>query len=122
MLALKYLLMSAGLAMIVVGICILGYDSYREVLYRRALATPGGTVPPTPEWRWRTSLALAFLAWGPILLAFSIIVVPSDRARARVSQTSGTVPGTLTPMVQDVALFDTRDQDQRGAPRWEKSR
>jgi len=117
MLALKYLLMTGGLGMILVAVGILGYDSYRELLYRRALATPGGTLPETPEWRWRTSLALAFLAWGPILLAFSIVVVPSGMAGVRVSETSGTLPGTLypgahmvTPLVEDVALFDTRDQ------------
>ena len=57
------------------------------------------------------------LAWGPILLALSIVVVPSGMAGVRVSQTSGTLPGTLypgvhfvTPLVEDVALFDTRDQ------------
>jgi regulator of protease activity HflC (stomatin/prohibitin superfamily) len=67
--------------------------------------------------RWRTSLALAMLAWGPLLVAFSIVVVPSGMAGVRVSQISGTVPGTLyagahvvTPLVEDVALFDTRDQ------------
>ncbi len=79
---------------------------------------PGrSALPPLPEWRWRTSLALALLAWGPILLAFSIVVVPSGMAGIRVSEMSGTVPGTLypgvhfvTPLVEDVALFDTRDQ------------
>jgi regulator of protease activity HflC (stomatin/prohibitin superfamily) len=117
MLALKYLLMTGGFGVIFVAMSILGYDTYRELLYRRALATPGETLPPLPEWRWRTSLALGFLAWGPILLAFAIIVVPSGMAGVRVSQTSGTVPGTLypgvhlvTPLVEDVALFDTRDQ------------
>ncbi len=118
MLALKYLLMTGGFGMILVAVGILGYDLYRELLYRRALAAPGGgTLPPIPEWRWRTSLALAFLAWGPILLALSIVVVPSGMAGIRVSQTSGTVPGTLypgmhlvAPLVEDVALFDTRDQ------------
>jgi hypothetical protein len=95
MLALKYWLMTVGLAMIVVAAGILGYDSYREVRHRRALATPGGTLRPAPEWHWRTSLALAFLAWGPILLAFSIIVVPCGMAGVRVGQTGGTVPGTL---------------------------
>jgi regulator of protease activity HflC (stomatin/prohibitin superfamily) len=57
------------------------------------------------------------LAWGPLLVAFSIVVVPSGMAGVRVSQMSGTVPGTLypgahlvVPLVQDVALFDTRDQ------------
>jgi len=118
MLTLKYLLMSGGLGMILVAVSILGYDSYRELLYRRALAAPdAGALPPLPQWRWRTSLALALLAWGPILLAFSIIVVPSGMAGVRVSETSGTVPGTLypgvhlvEPLVEDVALFDTRDQ------------
>ena len=62
-------------------------------------------------------LALAMLAWGPLLMAFSIIVVPSGMAGVRVSQMSGAEAGTLypgvhlvTPLVEDVALFDTRDQ------------
>jgi regulator of protease activity HflC (stomatin/prohibitin superfamily) len=117
MLALKYLLMSGGFGMILVAVGILGYDLYAEMLYRRALTTPGATVPPEPKRRWRTSLALAFLAWGPILLAFSIVIVPTGMAGVRVSQTSGTVPGTLypgvhmvKPLVEDVSLFDTRDQ------------
>jgi regulator of protease activity HflC (stomatin/prohibitin superfamily) len=118
MLALKYLLMTGGLGMMIATVCILTYDLYREVLYRRALETPGGTVSAAPVVvRWRTSLALAILAWGPLLVAFSIVVVPSGMAGVRVSQMSGTVPGTLypgahlvVPLVQDVALFDTRDQ------------
>jgi regulator of protease activity HflC (stomatin/prohibitin superfamily) len=70
-----------------------------------------------PQLRWRASLALALLAWGPLLVAFSIVVIPSGTAGVRVSQTSGTLPGTLypgvhviTPLIEDVALFDTRDQ------------
>ena len=117
MLALKYLLMVGGFGMILVAIGILGYDLYAETLYRRALATPGTAVPPEPKRRWRTSLALALLAWGPILLAFSIVIVPTGMAGVRISQTSGTVPGTLypgvhmvKPLVEDIALFDTRDQ------------
>ena len=117
MLALKYLLMTGGLGMMLAAVTILGYDLYREVMYRRALATPGANVPEQPEWRWRISVALGLLAWGPILLAFSIVVVPSGMAGVRVSQASGTLPGTLypgvhlvLPLVEDVALFDTRDQ------------
>ena len=117
MLALKYLLMIGGFGMILVAIGILGYDLYAETLYRRALATPGAAVPPEPKRRWRSSLALALLAWGPILLAFSIVIVPTGMAGVRISQTSGTVPGTLypgvhmvKPLVEDIALFDTRDQ------------
>ena len=118
MLALRYLLMCGGLGMILVAVGILGHDFYRELLYRRAMATPGVTpIPTEPEWRWRTSLALGLLAWGPILVAFSIVVVPSGMAGVRVSQTSGTQPGTLypgvhfvEPLIEDVALYDIRDQ------------
>jgi regulator of protease activity HflC (stomatin/prohibitin superfamily) len=118
MLALRYLLIAGGLGMILAAMSILAYDLYRELMYRRALsASPTGPLPPLPQLRWRTSLALALLAWGPLLLAFSIAVVPSGTAGVRVSQTSGTLPGTLypgvhfvMPLIEEVALFDTRDQ------------
>jgi regulator of protease activity HflC (stomatin/prohibitin superfamily) len=67
--------------------------------------------------RWRSSLALALLAWGPIVLALGVVVVPSGMAGVRVSQTSGTLPGSLypgahfvVPLAENVVLFDTRDQ------------
>src|SRR3984885_13731789 len=117
MLALKYLLISIGLGMIFVAVSILAYDFYRELLYRRAMAAPDAGAVPQPQLRWRTSIALALLAWGPLLVAFSIVVVPSGMAGGRGNQTSGTVPGTLypgvhfvTPLIEEVALFDTRDQ------------
>src|SRR5271170_4131868 len=118
MLALRYLLITGGLGMIFAAVCMLTYDLYREMLYRRMLETPGGAASVAPVVvRWRSSLALAMLAWGPLLVAFSIVVVPSGMAGVRVSEMSGTVPGTLypgahmvTPLVEDVALFDTRDQ------------
>jgi regulator of protease activity HflC (stomatin/prohibitin superfamily) len=118
MLALKYLLITTGLVMILVALSILTFDLYRQLLHRRALATLGAEpVPPLRPLRWQASLALAMLAWGPILLAFGIVVVPSGMAGVRISQLSGTMPGTLypgvhfvTPLVDDVALFDTRDQ------------
>ena len=115
MLALKYLLIVCGVGMIIAALGMLIYDLYREVLYRRRAteALPGAV----PVVRWRTSLALAMLAWGPLLVAFSIVVVPSGMAGVRVSEISGTLPGTLyagahavMPLVEDVALFDTRDQ------------
>ena len=118
MLALRNLLMYGGCGMILVALGILGFDIYREVLYRKVLARPDITaIPAPPQWRWRSSIALVLLAWGPILLAFAIVVVPSGMAGVRVSQTSGTEPGTLypgvhlvEPLVEDVALFDIRDQ------------
>ena len=118
MLALKYLLMTCGVGMMIAGVGVLVYDLYREILYRRAVATPGGAAGLEPVvLRWRTSLALVMLAWGPLLVAFSIVVVPSGMAGVRVSEMSGTVPGTLypgahlvVPLIEDVALYDTRDQ------------
>ena len=118
MLALKYLLITGGVGMMLAALCILTYDLYREILFRRMLETPGGTASAAPvSIRWRTTLALGMLAWGPLLVAFSIVVVPSGMAGVRVSQMSGTVAGTLypgahmvMPMMEEVALFDTRDQ------------
>jgi regulator of protease activity HflC (stomatin/prohibitin superfamily) len=118
MLFLKYLLMWGGIGMIVAAVGILTYDLYLEMKYRQALAVAGPTpLPPIPHVRWRGALALALLAWGPMLLALGIVVVPSGMAGVRISQTSGTLPGTLypgshfvTPLAETVALFDTRDQ------------
>ena len=117
MLFLKYLLLCGGIGMIAAAVAILGRDFYLKMKYRQSLVT-GATPPSTrPEIHWRNSIALLLLAWGPILLALSIIVVPSGMGGVQVSQTSGTLPGTLypgahlvTPLVGSVVLFDTRDQ------------
>src|SRR3954447_15504524 len=117
MLFLKYLLLWGGIGMIVAAIAILVRDLYFEMKYHQSLAA--GTTPANarPEIHWRNSLALALLAWGPILLALSIVVVPSGMGGVRVSQTSGTLPGTLypgahfvVPLAESIMLFDTRDQ------------
>jgi regulator of protease activity HflC (stomatin/prohibitin superfamily) len=118
MLCLKYLLMWSGIGMISIAAGILAHDIYRETKYRQALATPGaGPLPRLPQTRWRSSLALALLAWGPIVLALGIVVVPSGMAGVRVSKTSGTLPGALypgahllVPLAENIVLFDTRDQ------------
>jgi regulator of protease activity HflC (stomatin/prohibitin superfamily) len=118
MLFAKYLLMWGGIGMIAVAAGILAYDLYLEIKYRQALAVASaGPLPPVPRVRWRSSLALVLLAWGPILLALGIVVVPSGMAGVRVSQTSGTLAGTLypgahfvVPLAENVVLFDTRDQ------------
>ena len=117
MLFLRHLLMFAGVGMIVFAVGILTYDWYLNL--RRKLAyesNPEQVQTPTPV-RWRPALALALLGWGPILLALSIVVVPSGTAGIRVSQTQGTLAGTLypgvhfiLPLAENVLLFDTRDQ------------
>src|SRR3954464_14870278 len=117
MLFLKYLLLWGGIGMIAVAIGILARDFYFGLEYRRSLRAGTTPAPANPEIRWRASIALALLAWGPILLALSIVVVPSGMGGVRVSQTSGTLPGTLypgahfvVPLAESIMLFDTRDQ------------
>lgn len=118
MLMLRYLLIWGSFGMMFVAAGLLGYDIYREIQYRNAVAKAGpGPLPPIPHVRWRGALALALLAWAPLLLGIGIAVVPSGMAGVRISQSSGTLPGTLypgmhfvTPLVESLALFDTRDQ------------
>lgn len=119
MLLIKYLLMGIGIAMFGSAAAILGYDVYLAMLARRVLASapPGEPAVPQRQLRWHVSLALALLAWAPILVAMSLVVVPAGMGGVRVSQVSGTLPGTLypgvhvvRPFIDQVALFDTRDQ------------
>jgi regulator of protease activity HflC (stomatin/prohibitin superfamily) len=117
MLFLKYLLMMGGIGMLVVAAGILTYDLSMEIRYRRMMAAGTTPLPPVPRLRWRTAAAFAMPAWAPILIALSIVVVPSGMAGVRVSQTQGTLAGTLypgvhfvMPLLETVELFDTRDQ------------
>jgi regulator of protease activity HflC (stomatin/prohibitin superfamily) len=122
MIFIKHLLMWGGVGMIATAIGILAHDLYLLIKYKQTpvpeVAVADGVVAKEPPAvRWRVGVALALLAWGPIILAMGIVVVPSGMAAVRVSQTSGTQPGTLypgahflTPMAESVVLFDTRDQ------------
>ena len=117
MLFLKYLLLCGGIGMIMVAAAILGRDFYYNMKNRQSLAAGVTPANVRPEIHWRNSLALILFAWGPILLALSIVVVPSGMGGVRVSQTRGTLPGTLypgahfvVPLAESLALFDTRDQ------------
>ena len=100
MLFLEHLLMWGGVGMILAAAGILAWDLFLEFQYRRAREKAIMPLPPTPEVRWRGALAL--LAWGPMLLALGIAVVPSGMAGVRVSQASGTLAGTLYPGVHFV--------------------
>jgi regulator of protease activity HflC (stomatin/prohibitin superfamily) len=118
MLLVKYLLLYAGIAMFVIAAAILAYDAYLLIAYRHRLPYPEGSTPgPDPAVRWRTPVALVMLAWAPLLISAAIIIVPAGMAGVRVSQTRGTLAGTLypgvhivMPMVERVELFNTRDQ------------
>ena len=118
MLFVKYLLLSAGIGMFVIAAAILSFDTYLFIAYRRRLAYPEGSVPtPEPSVRWRIPVALVMLAWAPLLISAAIVIVPAGMGGIRVSQTRGTLAGTLypgvhfvVPLVERVELFNTRDQ------------
>ena len=118
MIFIKYLLQWGGTAMLVAAVALLAYDLYLYFQATRKNETdPATPALPMPAIRWRVPASLFALAWVPILLATGIVVVPSGTAGVRVSQTSGTLPGTLypgahflTPLAENIVLFDTRDQ------------
>jgi regulator of protease activity HflC (stomatin/prohibitin superfamily) len=102
-------LLAAALAIPLVGLWLRFKDARRK--------TEGETEKGKPrEIAWRGSVALALVACLPLLVAASIVVVPSGMGGVRVSQIRGTMPGTLypgvhfvTPLVESVELFDLRD-------------
>ena len=117
MLFLRYLLIWGGAGMIAAVIGILAHDLYLELQYRQSRSQEGTAPAPPPMIRWRPAISLGVLAWCPIILAMGIVVVPSGMGGVRISQTSGTLPGTLypgthfvTPLAESIVLFDTRDQ------------
>jgi regulator of protease activity HflC (stomatin/prohibitin superfamily) len=124
MLALKMLLTIAGWLMVACAAAIPLYGLWRRVQYTRKKTGTDGIMdgigdedfvePETIEWR--RPLALAMAACVPLLMAASIVVVPSGMGGIRISQIRGTLPGTLypgvhfvAPLVDSVQLFDLRD-------------
>ena len=107
MLTVKYLFEAVGFALIAAAAAMVLYDLYRIV------RSPA----PAPTLRWQPAARLAGVALIPLLAGISIAVVPAGYAGVRVSQMSGTLPGTLypgfhlvVPLVQNVTLYDIRDQ------------
>ncbi|HEX4068145.1 MAG TPA: SPFH domain-containing protein [Acidobacteriaceae bacterium] len=121
MLALKDLLIVAGVLLLAAALTLTLYDLWKAFeVARKQTPDPEGRNEPSPESkpiRWRSSVALILLACLPLLLADSIIVIPAGMGGVRISQMRGTVPGTLysgahfvTPLVESVQLFDLRDK------------
>jgi regulator of protease activity HflC (stomatin/prohibitin superfamily) len=134
MLALKYLLIVAGVLMLAAAFTITLYDLWKLSLERRKLAAgarptfaddwpeglPDAEAAASPEpqpVRWRTAAALVLAACVPLLVASGIVVIPAGMGGVRVSQMRGTLPGTLysgahfvEPLVDSVQVFDLRDK------------
>jgi len=127
MLALKYILMLVAVISIAATLMMMGYDLWLVVQFRRSLArglegaaAPVGLEAGRPEprpFRWRLFLGMIAIGCFSLLFANSIMVVPSGMGSVRVSQTRGTLPGTLysgvhfvTPLVEQLQTFDLRDK------------
>jgi regulator of protease activity HflC (stomatin/prohibitin superfamily) len=122
MIALKLLLTVAGLLLLAAAFAIPLYGIWIRIRIARRKAAgetePGKTEVLEPqEIAWRGPLALMLVACLPLLVAASIVVVPSGMGGVRVSQVRGTLPGTLypgvhfvTPLVESVETFDLRDR------------
>jgi regulator of protease activity HflC (stomatin/prohibitin superfamily) len=125
MLALKYLLTLLAVLSITATLIMAGYDLWLVIRFRRNLARDPedaaaafGRKPGKPESvRWRLFLGMIAIAGVSLLISNSIAVVPSGMGSVRVSQTRGTLPGTLysgvhfvTPIVEHLQTFDLRDK------------
>ncbi len=116
MLALKLLLTVAGALLLAAALAIPLYALVLRVLAMRKKTTEPETVIELEPIPWRGPVALVLVACLPMLIAGSIVVVPSAMGGVRVSQVAGTLPGTLypgvhfiTPLVDNVQLYDLRD-------------
>ena len=121
MIALKFVLMLAGLLILAtaVGIPLYGLSLRMRAFLKKQKQDPTGPrlVEPAPTpIQWRLPIALALVACLPMVIASSIVVVPAGMGGVRVSQIEGTLPGTLypgvhfvTPLVESVKTFDLRD-------------
>jgi regulator of protease activity HflC (stomatin/prohibitin superfamily) len=123
MLALKFVLTVAGMLLMAaaVGIPLYGLWLRIRVLLKRSKEEQGPIGPKLVEpdlapIEWKIPVALAIAGCVPVLLATSIVVVPSGMGGVRVSQIDGTLPGTLypgvhfvPPLIDSVKTFDLRD-------------
>ncbi len=116
MIALKLLLTVAGVLMLAAALGIPLYGVWLRIRVARRKAAGETEVTEPKEIAWREPVALGLMACLPLLVAASIVVVPSGMGGVRVSQVRGTLPGTLypgvhfiTPLVESVETFDLRD-------------
>ena len=122
MIALKMLLTIAGVLLLAAAVAIPLYGVWMRIRYVMKKRSGGdgfmleaGEAEPV-SIAWRGPVALVLVACVPLMMAGSMVVVPSGMGGVRVSQIGGTEPGTLypglhfiTPLVESVQMFDLRD-------------
>jgi regulator of protease activity HflC (stomatin/prohibitin superfamily) len=113
MLALKVLLMLAGALMMAAAVARPVYRLWQRLVAPQKNAEQDETREPQG---WGRAVALAVAGCVPMLAAMGIVVIPAGMGGVRISQLSGTLPGTLypgahyiTPLVESVQIFDLRD-------------
>jgi regulator of protease activity HflC (stomatin/prohibitin superfamily) len=116
MLALKMLLTVAGMLILATAFGLPLYALWLRIQNARRAAKGEESVLQPEEISLRGPVGLALVACLPLLLAGSIVVVPSGMGGVRISQIEGTLPETLypgvhfiTPLVDNVQIFDLRD-------------
>ncbi len=117
MIFIKYFLLVASIGSFGLAAALMGMDTYEQDRYRRLLARGVENLSKPRAIRWKAAAKLAGLAWLPLLVSLSIVVVPTGMAGVRGSQISGTRPGTLypgihfvKPLLEHAVLFNIRDQ------------
>src|SRR5256885_3538711 len=115
MLALKYLLIVVAIALVVYAAGMLAFNVF-PIFKRRSQASEGER-PGFNAVHVRRAGLLVLAAILPLLIALSISVVPAGHAGVRVSELSGTLPGTLypgvhglVPLIEHIDVYDTREK------------
>ncbi|HEX4284422.1 MAG TPA: SPFH domain-containing protein [Terracidiphilus sp.] len=124
MLALKMILTLAGWMLLTTAFGLPLYALWLRLQNARRKPAENEIVTASePEpIAWHLPLGLALAGCVPLLIAASIVVVPSGTGGVRISQVGGTLPGTLypgvhfiMPMIDNVELFDLRDHLYNGS-------
>jgi regulator of protease activity HflC (stomatin/prohibitin superfamily) len=116
MIVLRYLLIFAGVGLMIGAVSIVAWDLFQVVKRRKQ---PEGETPGpflSSGVRWKLALQLVLGSIAPWLVGLSIAAVPSGFAGVKVNQFVGTRPGTLypgvhfvVPTMETVELYPTRE-------------
>ena len=119
MLAVKFLLIVAAVVLLTAAVAMVLFDLWKWMARNRRRVAEG--LEPEPlgmgTMRWQSAVGVALVGFVPMLIAMSIVVVPSGMGGVKVSDTRGTLAGTLypgvhfvTPVGERVVDFDLRDK------------